>query len=341
MLAAAWVVVLAGPAAADPARPGDVRSEVTAVTPAADGLTAEVVGGDSFLRVRVEPGREVVVLGYAGEPYLRVSADGTVEVNDRSPARWLNEDRLAAVDLPPDVDPQAPPAWRVIGQEGEAAWHDHRIHRMAPGRPGPPAVQEWRVPLTVDGRPVVIEGRYAYVPPPAAWPWWTLGAALAAVGIARPRSRIASAGLPVAGLLVVLVGLRVAAVPSGDAQGATAIALGAIAMALGVAGLVVRRRPGVRGACDAAGGAALLASALPRLGVLSHSVLVTDAPAWLDRLSVSLALGVGVAAVVVGVRGVLGSARPAGEQLAPAQLGGYQPPGTSASASGGPHDPRS
>jgi hypothetical protein len=202
-------------------------------------------------------------------------------------------------------------------------------------------VQEWRVPLTVDGRPVVIEGRYAYLPPAPAWPWWTLGAALAAVGVARPRSRIASAGLPVAGLLVVLVGLRLAAVPSGDAQGATAIALGAIAMALGVAGLVVRRRPGVRGACEAAGGAALLASALPRLGVLAHSVLVTDAPAWLDRLSVSAALGVGVAAVVVGVRGVLATARPAGEQLAPAQLGGYQPPGTSASASGGPHDPRS
>ena len=341
VLAAVWLVLLAGPAAADPARPGDVRSEVTAVTPAADGVTAEVVGGDSFLRLRVEPGREVVVIGYADEPYLRVGADGTVEVNDRSPARWLNEDRLAAVDLPADVDPQAPPAWRIIGRDGEAAWHDHRIHRMAPGRPDPP-VQDWRVPLTVDGRPVTIEGHYRYVPPSPAWPWWALAGAVATLGIAWPRSRIGTVGVPVAGLLVVLVGLRLAAVPAGDAQGATAMALGAIAVVLGVAGLLLRRRPSVQGAFEAAGGAALVASAIPRLGVFSHSVLVTDAPAWLDRLSVSLALGVGAAAVVVGVRRVLAPGHVPRDQLAPAgQLGGYQPPGTSASASGGPHDPRS
>jgi hypothetical protein len=339
VLAAIWVGVLAGPASADPARPGDVRSQVTALTPATQGVTAEVVGGDSFLRVRVEPGREVVVIGYEDEPYLRIGADGTVEVNDRSPARWLNQDRLAAVDLPEGVDPQAPPAWRVIGHHGEAAWHDHRIHRMAPGRPDPP-VQDWRVPLTVDGRPVTIEGRYAYVPPAPAWPWWVLAGAVAVAGIVWPRARVASAGLPLAGLLVVLVGLRLAAVPSGDAQGTTAIALGAIAVVLGLAGLVVRRRPAVRGAFEAAGGAALLASAVPRLGVLSHSVLVTDGPPWLDRLSVSLALGVGVAAVVVGVRAVL-APHPSREPFAPAQLGAYQPPGTSASASGGPHDPRS
>jgi hypothetical protein len=334
------VVLLAGPAAADPARPGDVRSEVTAITPASEGVSAEVVGGDSFLRLRVEPGREVVVFGYADEPYLRVGTDGTVEVNDRSPARWLNEDRLAAVDLPTDVDPQAPPAWRVVGHSGEAAWHDHRIHRMAPGRPDPP-VQEWRVRLTVDGRPVAIEGRYAYVPPAPAWPWWALAAGLAAVGIAWPRSRVAGAGLPVAGLLVAVVGFRLAAVPAGDAQGVTAMVLGAIAVVLGVGGLLLHRRPGAQGALEAAGGAALVAAAVPRLGVLSHSVLVTDAPTWLDRLSVSLALGVGVAAVVVGVRRVLATGQAPADRLAPAQMGGYQPPGTSASASGGPQDPRS
>ncbi len=344
VLAAAFLVLLAGPAAADPAEPGDVRSEVTAITPATDGVTAEVVGGDSFLRLRVEPGREVVVLGYADEPYLRVGADGTVEVNDRSPARWLNEDRQAAVELPADVDPGAPPAWRVIGNDWEAAWHDHRIHRMGPGRPDPTAQeigQDWQVRLTVDGRPVTIEGRYRYLSPPPAWPWWALAAVVAAVGIGWPRSRVASGGVPVTGALVIVVGSRLATLPAGGAQGATAIALGAIAVALGLAGLLLRRRPSVQSACTAAGGAALVASAVPRLGVLSHSVLVTDAPPWLDRLSVSAALGVGVAAVVVGVRGVLATAPRPADQLAPAQLGGYQPPGTSASASGGPHDPRS
>ena len=72
LVAAIWIGVLAPPAAADPARPGDVRSEVTSVTPATEGITAEVVGGDSFLRIRVEAGRAVVVMGYEDEPYLRI-----------------------------------------------------------------------------------------------------------------------------------------------------------------------------------------------------------------------------------------------------------------------------
>ena len=105
-----WLALLAGPAAADAARPGDVSSQVTAVTPASAGIHAEVLGGDSFLRLRVDPGIQVVVIGYQDEPYLRVEADGTVQVNDRSPARWLNEKRLADVPVPPSADPTAPAA---------------------------------------------------------------------------------------------------------------------------------------------------------------------------------------------------------------------------------------
>ena len=40
-----WLGLLAGPAAADAARPGDVRSQVTAVTPSSAGVHAEVLGG--------------------------------------------------------------------------------------------------------------------------------------------------------------------------------------------------------------------------------------------------------------------------------------------------------
>ena len=164
-----WVGLMAGPAWADPARPGDVRSEVVEVTPTTRGLHANIVGGDSFLRLRVDEGVEVVVIGYEDEPYLRVRADGTVEVNDRSPARWLNEDRFAATPLPGTADAEARPAWRRIGGGGEVSWHDHRTHWMAPSRPDPPR-RTWVVPLLVDGRGVHIEGHYAYIPPPVAWP---------------------------------------------------------------------------------------------------------------------------------------------------------------------------
>ena len=65
-----WLGLLAGPAAADAARPGDVRSQVTAVTPSSAASTPEVLGGDSFLHLRVDPGTQVVVIGYQDEPYL-------------------------------------------------------------------------------------------------------------------------------------------------------------------------------------------------------------------------------------------------------------------------------
>jgi hypothetical protein len=81
-------VLVAGvaPVAADAARPTNYRSTVTGVTPTEPDVAAEVTGGDSFLRLRVEAGHAVVVLGYEDEPYLRVNADGSVEENLRSPA---------------------------------------------------------------------------------------------------------------------------------------------------------------------------------------------------------------------------------------------------------------
>ena len=344
-----WVGVLAGPAAADSARPGDVRSEVVAIKPATTGLRARVVGGDSFLRLHVDDGVEVVVLGYEGEPYLRVRADGTVEVNDHSPARWLNESRLATTPLPATANAEAAPAWRRIGGGGETAWHDHRTHWMATSRPDPPR-RAWSVPLVVDGRAVTIEGRYAFVPPPPAWPWWlgALAAAALTVGLGWSRRGLAAAAVVLAGGLAVAVGLAIWRLPGGRSLGVTAVVLGLLA----VGGAVVAwraPRATFAGAFLAGAGVALLAYTAPRLDVLRHAVLVTDLPAWVDRLSVTLALGVGSAAVVLGVRAVLG---PAGSEAsrvsagqppdrASNQLGGYQPSGTSASASGGPQDPRS
>jgi hypothetical protein len=320
-------------------------------------VEAAVVGGDSFLRLRVDDGLEVVVLGYEGEPYLRIRSDGTVQVNDRSPARWLNESRLAAVALPATADAAAEPVWRRIGAGGEAAWHDHRTHWMAANRPDPPE-RDWSVPLLVDGRPVTIEGRYAYTPPPPSWPWWA-GAfvtAAAVVALGRRHRWVAAGFVVLAGALAVEVGLELRKLPGGRASGVTAVILGLLAMAGAIVAWRIRRG-GFAGAFLAGAGVALVAFALPRLDVLRHTVLVTELPAWTDRLSVTLTLGAGSAAVVLGLRAVLGPAvGPGRDQQAPGppsrqpseqigersdQLGGYQPSGTIASASGGPQDPRS
>ena len=82
-----------GVAHADPAVPTDFATEVVGIEPATPSIDVGVVGGDSFVELTVEPGTDVVVLGYWGEPYLRFNSDGTVEENRRSPTVAENESR--------------------------------------------------------------------------------------------------------------------------------------------------------------------------------------------------------------------------------------------------------
>jgi hypothetical protein len=144
------------------------RSEVTGVVP---GVDARVLNFDDQLEIDVEPGREALVLGYEGEPYVRVRDDGTVEVNRRAPTTYLNEDRFADVEVPDSADADAPPDWEAVAPQGRYAWHDHRIHYMA--RDLPPQVSDesvetkvfdWAVPIEVDGERQRITGTLTWVP---------------------------------------------------------------------------------------------------------------------------------------------------------------------------------
>lgn len=147
------------------------RSQVSAIRPAVDGLDAQVLNYDDRIELRNRTGDTVVVEGYRGEPYVRFRPDGTVEVNRRSPAASLNEDRFAQVDVPESADPTAPPDWETVARNGRYDWHDHRIHWMASTLP--PRVQEneeartkvfdWRLPVTAAGQRSVIRGSLVWL----------------------------------------------------------------------------------------------------------------------------------------------------------------------------------
>ena len=111
------------------------NSEVRAIVPAIPGLAAEVLGGDDRIELRNGSDSVVVVEGYRDEPYLRFLPDGTVQVNRRSPALYLNEDRFAQVKVPSSADPKATPSWKRVAENGRYDWHDHRIHWMAKTQP--------------------------------------------------------------------------------------------------------------------------------------------------------------------------------------------------------------
>ncbi len=169
------------PAAADAAEPGGTESVIDGLVPDPDGISLTAIAGDAFLELSVDPGREVIILGYDEEPYLRIRPDGTVEQNALSPAVGLNEGRYGG-DIQVRADSSAEPEWVVIGDGGRTAWHDHRTHWMLESDPvaAPNGViQEFDVPLEVDGERVLAEGRLLLVDDP--FPWAYLVAATLAV----------------------------------------------------------------------------------------------------------------------------------------------------------------
>jgi hypothetical protein len=147
------------------------RSQVRAITPAIHGLEAQVLNYDDRIELRNEGNETVVVEGYRGEPYLRFGTEGTVEVNRRSPAAYLNEDRFAKVSVPRSADPTAPPEWEVVSRTGRYDWHDHRIHWMADSPPqrvrddeeARTKVFDWKLPLTAADRRSVIRGSLVWI----------------------------------------------------------------------------------------------------------------------------------------------------------------------------------
>jgi hypothetical protein len=317
------LLVPAVPAHADAPVPTDVRSMVEAIDPPADAVDAEIVGGDSFLRLRVEPGHEVVVAGYEGEPYLRFGRDGGVAVNRRSPAAFVNESRFGR-EPPPEADAAARPEWDEVAAGGSYAWHDHRTHWMATSRPDPP-LRSWAVPITVDGEAATIAGVYRYEAPPSAWAWWVVAGLLAAAGglLAWRRPGWLAWVIAISGAAVTAYGVELSRLPGGTGgTGGATVALGAVAV---VCAVLSSLRRWAAGPLLAGSGIALLVAGWRHVDVLDHSVLTTTWPEALERLVVSSALGLGAVASVVGLA---------------QSLGVYQPSGTRRSASSGPHDPR-
>jgi hypothetical protein len=80
------VVVSAQPASAHGVggvQPSNFETTVDGTTPRVRGLTVQPVDLGNELELRNDSGVEVVVLGYQGEPYLRVGPGGVFE-NRRS-----------------------------------------------------------------------------------------------------------------------------------------------------------------------------------------------------------------------------------------------------------------
>ncbi len=173
LAAAALALALAAPALAHEGNP-NFLSEITRITPQTQGVTVDVLNRDDRMLLHNTSGKDVVILGYDEEPYARVLADGTVEVNTDSEAYYLNDDRFADVKVPAGVDGKGDPEWKEVSETGRFEWHDHRFHWMAEGTP--PQVKDesvrtkvfdWSVPIEVGGERGAIAGTLFWTPLPA------------------------------------------------------------------------------------------------------------------------------------------------------------------------------
>ncbi len=169
--AALLTTVYATPAEAHEGNP-DYRSVIDRVTPHVPGVTFQVLSYDSYFQLLDQHGHEVVIYGYEHEPYARVLKDGTVQVNERSPALYLNQSYFPTTSVPASANPKAPPKWKTVDDSGTFIWHDHRMHYTSTGTP--PQVTDpsrktklfdYTIPLRIDGHRGAIDGTLYWVGP--------------------------------------------------------------------------------------------------------------------------------------------------------------------------------
>jgi hypothetical protein len=173
LLAVLAVALATAPAAFADAGSPNYSSRLISVAPNVKGLSVRVVDGDDAIELRNRTGLNVMVPGYENEPYLRFLANGRVEVNENSPAKYLNEERYGGVTVPDSASAKAKPSWALISDGGTYTWHEHRVHWMSTKRP--PKIEksdgnklekvfDWVVPLSVGGDRVKASGTLWWVP---------------------------------------------------------------------------------------------------------------------------------------------------------------------------------
>jgi hypothetical protein len=312
-------------------KPSNFETSVRGTTPRVSGLRVRPIDLGNELELRNDTGADVVVLGYQGEPYLRVGPRGVFE-NRRSPATYLNRTRAGTTHVPSAADPAAAPEWNLIGPGPVVRWHDHRAHWT--GTEDPPEVtrapgqrhviDHWSLQLRRGTQDISVTGTLLWVPGPSPWGWVTGALVVALSVVALSRTRIWRWALAAA-LGVVLVSETAHVVGNWNATtasfatkiGASVYSVGGIALAVAALVWIVIRPPSdAIPAVLFAGLVVAVAGGLADLTTWTRSQLPTDVPPTVARLEVMLALGLGAGLAASAVLRLRPPAPPAGRPRA-------------------------
>lgn len=267
------VALLFPPAAAAHLRTGTVAVDYRArvVTRPVGPVSVGVYESDRALHVRVQPGHSLVVLGYLGEPLLRIG--------DTGPARAV-------------ASPTAE-ATRLVVHGRSAVWHDVRTSR-----------RRWGIPMSIDGRMTVITGTTTKLAHPALWPWVLVLALVALVALRISPSALGSASAAAA------VVVAAAFMASAYADPGTWIA-GVDEIFFIAAGLGVLRWGPPAARLPSALWLALvgLAVGLSKGQVFLHALILSALPGTVVRLGATIAIGAGLAGTMAGCMSYVRSER--------------------------------
>ena len=249
----------------------DYRPRITHRPPGP--FTIGVYLSDRALHLNVRRDATVVVYGYLGEAFVRVS-DAGVTVDTNSPT-------AAATGLVPRGTPHR--GWVLRSKGRSVVWHDVRTSR-----------RQWRIPIAVSGRRETLVGETQKLPRPALWPWIVLLAAIAALGTAVRRST-ALGLLSSAAAIVVAAAFALSAY----ADPGTWIA-GVDELFFAAAGIgVLRWGPPVARLPSALWLSVLgLAVGLSKGAVFLHAIVLAPLPGTAMRVFVVIAVGSGLAGSV-------------------------------------------
>ena len=279
------------------------------------GLSARAVDLGTSIELRNDTSRDVIVLGYQNEPYLRVGPHGTWR-NARSPAVFLNRTAIPKAAAPrSQYDAKAAPRWEKISDQPVTVWHDHRAHWM--GGEDPPVVRrdpgrshvvirDWEVPLRYRHQKLAVVGNAIWVPGPSPWPWIIMAIALAVVVVALARTRRwvvvmqAALALLVVSETIHVIGAWQATTASIGSRAVSSIySIGGILVCIFALVWMHRRDPwAATPAVLIAGLFVLIAGGLADVTALTKSQIPTTLPDALARLTVATALGVGTGLVI-------------------------------------------
>jgi hypothetical protein len=266
------------------------------VLPLHGGGSARVYESDLALRLTVAAENKVVVLGYLGEPAIRIGMEG-VAVNAASPT-------TAGMGLLQGPARRAgAPVWQHRSSGRSVVWHDNRLR----GLPAGVDRGRWSVPLVVNGRPTRLAGTIWRVPAPAAWPWFVLGipfigvTALVFLFGERRRFPVAAVSFGIFSAVCAVATAAGFVFDTYSSEGKWVEAGNELAFVLVGVLLVLRGSPDTRAIAGAGLGLLGLAVGLSKLPVLLHGIVLSALPGDLARVLVVLAIWAGAAATVAGL----------------------------------------